>query len=288
MLKEKCMRPVLKNQKGITIIEVLVAFFIFSIVVTGLGGVFTRYTQSFQTAKELEAVEKHFNFIKNLFSQNCDSFRGDRFSRGNYKNKNPIGADKSIPEITMKSSDDPANKEHTLFYSSRSKEETLLSGDSLLKIKEISLQKTSNEQALLNITFTGLKTFQEFKKKLRLYMTYNSFPKGSIKTCSLSPRSNLKCEVRGRIKLQPIYENKNKKGKSYYTRCLDGIQISRLSKAPPLQEVLFAPSELPQGGIDSGSSWVKKITDYQHCLCFVLFYCMEGALHESSSCHRRP
>jgi len=288
MFKENFMWSVLKNQKGITIIEVLVAFFIFFIVATGLGGVFSRYTQSFQTAKELATVEKHFNFIKNLFSQNCDSFRGDSLSGTSYENKNPIGADKSIPEITMKISDDSANKEHTLFYSSQSKEETLLSGDSFLKIKKISLEKTSNEQALLNIIFAGKKTFQEFEKKLRLYITYNSFPQNRIKTCSLSPRSNLKCEVRGRIKLQPIYEKKNQRGKSYYTRCLDGTRISRLKDAPPLQEVLFKASELPAGGIDSGSSWVKKITDYPHCLCFVLFYCMEGVLHESSSCHRRP
>ena len=267
----------LKNQKGQQVIEVLIALFLTGFFVSGLMG-FYEYTADFQTVKDFTSAERHFTFIQNLFSQNCDSFVGDslRTGVGGYTNSNPIHQDPSLPEITIKSGDNTGKDKHRLLYSAGDIK-NLLSSDEYIALKEINL-KREGKNAFLKITFESLKTFKEYKKTMKLYLDIDDYNK--VKDCSLKPI--LPCEEED-IEISYAYE------------VLFGTttkKYSCFSSSGKKVEVTKAPIKALKGWLRGGPALpgeTVSLTDYSSdcCICMIQLQCSEGYWSESSDCFKR-
>ena len=269
----------LKNQKGQQVIEVLIALFLTGFFVSGLMG-FYEYTADFQTVKDFTSAERHFTFIQNLFSQNCDSFVGDslRTGVGGYTNSNPIpyNQDPSLPQITIKSSSPKGD--HRLLYSAGNiKKVHLLSSDEYIALKEINLER-QGKNAFLKITFESLKTFKEYKKTMKLYLDIDYYNK--VKDCSLKPI--LSCEEED-IEISYAYE------------VLVGTtakKYSCFSSSGKKLEVTKAPIKALKGWLRGGPALpgeTVSLTDTSSdcCICLIQLQCSEGYWSESSDCFKR-
>ena len=192
----------LNSQRGQQLVEVLIALFLAGVFISGLNG-FYQYTGDFQGVKDFTSAERHFTFIQNLFSQNCDSLIGDTLSYSSYVNHNPInGQDPNIPQITMKELEPP--HDHRLLYTTSDIEGHPLSDSLDISIKNITLEKVTDQYALLKIIFESLKTFQKYEKTIKLYIAVNAH--NIVEACSLKPI--LPCAEQD-IKINYVWEERD-------------------------------------------------------------------------------
>ena len=267
----------LKNQKGQQIIEVLIALFLAGFFISGLIG-FYQYTGNFQEIKDFTHAERHFTFIQNVFSQNCDSFVGDKLTNNYYKNHNPMGGQsEDMPQITMKSVDSPYR--HELLYATSDIEGHPLSSDSDIIIKEINLKQTSSNQAFLTILFESLKTFKEYEKTMKLYITTTT--NGKVKDCSLKPILPCKEDT---VEINYVW-NEVIKGQSINYKC--NSSTGRREKAVNSQLKALKSGWLVSGQASPGE--VISITDTSSscCVCMIRLQCSEGFWSKSSDCFKR-
>ena len=269
------LKVLIKNQKGAQLVEVLIALFLAGFFISGLNG-FYQYTGDFQKVKDFTSAERHWTLIQNIFSQNCDSFAGDTLSYSAYVNHNPInGQDPGIPQITMKESEPPY--EHKLLYAKSDIAGHSLSDPSNISIKNIALEKVTDEYALLKITFESLKTFEEYEKVSRIYINTDSSHK--LIDCSLKPI--LPC-VEQDIRIDYIWEERDSSGSKKY-KCF--ANNKRLAGGPQLRK-------LASGWLKGGSALpgeIVSITDTSSpcCICMIQLQCSEGFWSQSTDCFKR-
>lgn len=269
------LKKLLKNKKGQQLIEVLIAVFLAGFFISGLDS-FYQFTGDFQKVKDFTYAEKHFTFIQNLFSQNCDSFIGDKLLYSSYENQNPIsGQDPSIPQITMRDSEPPFN--HNLLYTTRDIPGHTLSDHSYIGIKEMTLEKMTAESALFTIVFESLKTFEEYKKTVKIYVSLDSHNR--IEKCSLKPI--LPCPEQD-IEINYIWEEKQgSKSKKYNCLAKKKTETSKTHMRKIGAGWLGGKEALP--------GEIVNITDTSSkcCICLIQLQCSEGFWSRSSDCFKR-
>ena len=271
----KVLKILLKNTKGQQLIEVLIAVFLAGFFISGLDN-FYQFTGDFQKVKDFTYAERHFTFIQNLFSQNCDSFIGDKLLYSSYENHNPInGQDSSIPQITMKDSDPPFD--HQLLYATSDITEHTLSDHSYIGIKSLNLEKVSAEYALFEVTFESLKTFEEYKKTMKIYINLDSHNR--ITQCSLKPI--LPCAEKD-IEINYVWEEREGSNSKKYKCFSDKKKETSKAQVRKLKSGWL-------GGIPALPGETINITDTSSpcCICMIQLQCSEGFWSRSSDCFKR-
>ncbi|MCY4320874.1 MAG: hypothetical protein OXC37_00495 [Bdellovibrionaceae bacterium] len=268
----------IKNQKGQQIIEVLIALFLVGFFISGLMG-FYQYTGDFQEITDSMTAERHFTFIQNVLSENCDSFIGDKLTVATYENSNPLNDknDLSIPEITKKN----RKGNHKLLYAPSNVAGHILSSDTdkNIAIKEMTLVKenASDKHAIFTMISQSLKTFTEHKKSLKLY-TEIDLSTNKITDCSFKPFLSCKADT---VEIDYVWEEKDTSGVIKKKSCYNGSTTTSRNKGE-------VPDLLSADGLwESGTTINVTDTSSNCCICMIQLQCNEGNWFKLSSCFKR-
>lgn len=283
-------KNILKNQKGQQIVEVLISLFLMGFFISGLIG-FYQYTGDFQEVKDFTLAERHFTFIQNLLSQNCDSFIDDVLKKESYVNHNPLNKDsKESPQITMKSSE---FSDHSLLYAKEDVQGHLLYKNPNVALREIRLERGSKKrgkkwgssiifESFLTVKLESLKTFKEYEKTIKLYTMID--PKlDQIIDCSIKPIFPCKIED---IEIDYRWEEETSTTIINRYNCHNKLDKKELAT---LKKVAYLPKSNIPGGAIGYPGEIMHITDTSSpcCVCLIQLQCSEGYWSQSSSCFKR-